>query len=393
MKARLLRFVAAIIAVAALICPAASSAAQPFTINAILSLTGYAAFIGQQSELALQAATNLANRSGGIGGRPISLHVVDDGSNPATALQLANEIIAGGAPVIFGPALTSNCEAVFPRVLASGPVTYCLGPAVYPSAGSYGFSGGPSTRDLNVAGVRYFREKGWKRIALLTTTDASGQDGDREAAYALALPENKGMEVVAHEHFGVSDVSISAQAARLKAAHPDAILAWVTGTPTGTALRGLHDAGLDVPVMLNAGDIVEKQIASYSGFAPTTLLFTGFVFMAPQLPTNPQVRRAQELFTEGFKALGAPASTPAALVFDPARIVIEAFRHLGTDATAAQIKDYIEHVKHYPGIDGFMDYTNGSQRGIGVDGTLIVRWNPAKGTFDPVSRAGGSGPF
>lgn len=383
------RLIVALMIASALICPPASSAAEPFTINAIMSLSGYAAFIGQQSELALKAAANIANRSGGIDGRPVSFHILDDGSNPATALQLANQLIASGAPVIFGPALTSNCEAVFPRILESGPVTYCLGPAVYPHSGSYGFAGGPSTRDLNIAAVRYFRERGWKRIALLDTTDASGQDGDREAAYALALPENKDMQVVAHEHFGVSDVSITAQAARLKAANPDAILAWVTGTPTGTALRGLHDVGLDVPVILNAGDIVQKQIESYSGFTPTTLLFTGFVFMAPALTKNPQIRHAQQLFIDGFKELGAPASTPAALVFDPARIVIDAFRRLGPNATAPQIKNYIEHVKGYPGIDGFMNYTDGSQRGMGVDGTLIVRWNPSNGTFDPVSGAGG----
>ena len=36
-----------------------------------------------------------------------------------------------------------------------------------------------------------------------------------------------------------------------------------------------------------------------------------------------------------------------------------------------------------------MSYTDGSQRGIGVDGVVIVRWDEAKQTFVPMSNPGG----
>ncbi len=35
------------------------------------------------------------------------------------------------------------------------------------------------------------REKGYKKIAIISTTDASGQDGEKSVDAALALPANK----------------------------------------------------------------------------------------------------------------------------------------------------------------------------------------------------------
>jgi branched-chain amino acid transport system substrate-binding protein len=386
---RFARLVLAAVAALAILAPGPARAAEPFTINAILSLTGYAAFIGQQEQVGLKAVEDLTNRSGGINGSPLHFEIVDDASNPANAIQLANQIIAKNVAVIIGPSLTSNCESVFPRILENGPLTYCLSPALYPKPDTYGFSVGPSTQNLNVAAVRYFRARGWKRVALLGTTDASGQDGEKQGLYALGLPENKDMQMVANEHFAVSDLSITAQVEKIKAARPDVVLAWVTGTPSGTALRGLHEGGLDVPVLLNAGNIIVKQIQGYSAFLPTTLLFPGVIYMAPEMNKNAQVRREDKAFVDEFTTLGAPPQLLAALVYDPVRIIVEAFRHYGTNATAKQVHDYVEHVKNYPGVNGLMNYTDGSQRGIGVDGVVLIRWDAAKQNFVPVSRPGG----
>jgi branched-chain amino acid transport system substrate-binding protein len=340
--------------------------------------------------VALRVVEDEVNRSGGIQGRPIHFEIVDDQSNPATALALADQIIAKGAAVILGPVLTSNCEAVFPQILQNGPVDYCGSPSVFPKAGTYAFALGPSFRDLSVAMVRYLRSKGWKRVAIIATTDASGQVAEREGQSALGAQENKDMTLVATEHFGVADVSIGAQVARIRSANPDAILAEVTGTPLGTVLHGLHDAGLDVPVITNAGNINPSQIQSYASFLPATMLFSGFAFMAPNLQRDRRVRDLQQQFFADVTALKAEPAGPTASTYDPARVVVDAFRHLGTKATAAQIRDYIEHVKGYPSINGLMDYTDGNQRGMEETGVVIVQWDGTKRAFVPVSRYGGA---
>ncbi len=384
------RALAAALLTATLLCPMPARGEDPFTINAIYSMTGYAAFIGQGSAVALRVVEDEVNRTGGIQGRPVHFEIVDDQSNPATALTLANQIIAKGAAVILGPVLTSNCEAVFPQIIQNGPVDYCGSPSVFPKAGTYAFGLGPSFRDLSVAMVRYLRARGWKRVAILATTDASGQVAEREGQSALDLPENKGMTLVATEHFAVADVGIGAQVARIRSANPDAILAEVTGTPLGTVLHGLHDAGIDIPVITNAGNINPNQISSYASFLPATMLFSGFGFMAPNLQSDQRVRALQQQFVTDVSAQKAEPAGPTASTYDPARVVVDAFRKLGTKATAAQIKDYIEHVKGYPSINGLMDFTNGNQRGMDERGVVIVQWDGSKRAFTPVSKYGGA---
>jgi branched-chain amino acid transport system substrate-binding protein len=366
-----------------------AGAADPVTIDAILSLTGYAAFIGQNQVIGIHALEEVTNRAGGIGGRPVHFNIVDDGSIPANAVQLANQIAARNAKVILGPSLTADCLAVLPRILDAGPVTLCLSPALYPKSGSFAFATGPSTFDQNAASLRYFRGRGWKRIAILATTDASGQDNERRTIEALALPENKSLSLVETEHFGVNDLSVTAQVERIRAAKPDAVIALIVGTPSGTALRGFHDAGFDPPIMLNSANLVERQIMGYGAFLPKTLLFPGPLSLAPEVTTDPAVRAEQQRFTEAMKAQGSPPLFTAGVLWDPARLIIEAMRRHGTNASAEQIRDYIAHVNGFAGVNGRMSYTDGNQRGVGASGCVILQWDDAAKRFADVSRPGG----
>jgi branched-chain amino acid transport system substrate-binding protein len=121
-------------------------------------------------------------------------------------------------------------------LVTSGPVQYCLSPAIHPKAGSFTFTSNVSTSDYAIAFYRYFKTQNWKRIALITSTDASGQDADEGFEAALNLPEFKtsGLSLVSHEHFNVTDISVSAQIARMRATNPQVVIAYSPGTPFGT---------------------------------------------------------------------------------------------------------------------------------------------------------------
>jgi hypothetical protein len=70
------------------------------------------------------------------------------------------------------------------------------------------------------------------------------EDGDT----ILALPENRALTVVAREHLAPGDISIAAQVAHVKASNAQVVLVLCIGSPFGTVLRDLHDAGVAVPV-------------------------------------------------------------------------------------------------------------------------------------------------
>ena len=46
---------------------------------------------------------------------------------------------------------------------------------------------------------------------MITSTDASGQDGERGVDAALADPANKDMTLVTREHYAAADLSVAAQ--------------------------------------------------------------------------------------------------------------------------------------------------------------------------------------
>jgi branched-chain amino acid transport system substrate-binding protein len=366
-----------IVCAAMLTLPAA--AAEPYDINAVMSLTGPGAFLGQSEAATLRAEEELVNKNGGINGRPVHFVIQDDGSNPQTAVQLTTALMQKHVPVILGPTYSATCYAVLPLIVKNGPVEYCFAPSIHPPAKSYAFSAGVSTKDLAAAGIRFFRDKGWKKLALLVTTDATGQDGEQVVKQDLAAPENHDVTLVATEHFNPTDLSINAQLARIKASGAQGVIAWVTGTPFATVLHGAVDTALDIPIITNAGNINNKQMEQYASFLPKQLYFTGFLFLGHNEIGPGPVRTVQTQFLDAMRTRGITPDVTYAFAWDPALVVIEALRHVGTNADAKQIHDYIEKIDRLAGINGVLDFRDGSQRGIGANAAVIVQWDaPAK---------------
>ncbi len=369
--------------------PHAASAAEPFEIDAITSLTGQGAFLGNEEAGTLQVVADLVNRSGGIGGRPIKFVVADDQTNPQIALQLTNAIIAKKASIMIGPTITAACGALMP-VLKDGPTDYCLSPGVHPPEGSYMFSAAFSTVDACAALIHYLHQRGWTKIAMITSIDATGQDAERNVDAALALPQNAGATIVDREHFNVTDISVAAQMAHIKASDAQAVVAWATGTPFGTLVRGIHDAGIDLPVATSNGNLTYAQLTTNAPFLPNQLYFAGIPSPATveALPRG-ATRDAVTAYVNAFKAAGTRAEIGQYQAWDAAWIVVDALRHVGLNASATQIRDYIAGLQGWVGVNGPYDFRSVPQRGIGMSAVNVVRWDPSATVWVAVSKPGG----
>ena len=189
----------------------------------------------------------MINKAGGIHGQDLHFIVHDDQTNPQTAVQLANQVIASKPAIVLGSTLVALCSAMA-ALMQNGPVMYCFSPGIHPAAGSYVFSSNVSTEDLASGQIRYFRLMGWTRIAIMTSADATGQDAERVLDNVLALPENKDVTIVDRAHFNITDVSVAAQIEHIREAKPQAFIAWTSGSPIATVFKGIVQAGLDIPV-------------------------------------------------------------------------------------------------------------------------------------------------
>jgi branched-chain amino acid transport system substrate-binding protein len=367
----------------------ARAADPPFVIPSISSMTGAGAFSGKETEETLRRLETGINRQGGIKGRPIHFEIYDDQSKPQVSVQLLSQIMAGGSQVVLGPQLTNACLAVVPFV-QNKIVQYCLSPGLDPAKGTYSFAASVSGPDIFSAMVHYFHSKGWNRIATLTTSDATGQQADQRLGGAIALPENKGAQIVDQEHFAPTDLTVAAQVARLKAAAPQVLIVWVIGTPLVTALRGLSDAAFDVPLVASNSNMIYDLMKQWTPYLPSQLIFSGPGFLGGTIP------RAQAGAVRQFyavtKDVGVKPDLGLALSWDAALIVVAAYQQLGTGATAEQIHAYIEGLHNFPGILGVYDFTTGDQRGLTQKDLTIMRWDAKRDGWIAISKAGGE-PF
>ncbi len=363
------------------------AATTPYDVSVITSLTGGATFIGTTHQKTLQTLEALVNKQGGINGQPLHFVFYDDQTNPQIAVELANQIIAKKPAIFIGSVFIAMCRAVMPLV-TNGPVQFCASPSTSPPKGSYTFSASVSSRDEMYATLRFFRSKGWTRFATLTTNDASGQDADNAIADGLKFPENKSLSLVDVEHFNASDLSIAGQMTKMKSTAPQAVIVFCVGTPFGTAVHGMHDAGIDIPTMAASAVAINAQLKGYAGLLPTHLYFTGLSYAAGVADSKGSAA-AQKTFFDAMKAAGLTADLQAGLPWDVGMIVVDALRHTGPVPTADRVHDYIENLHGFAGIHGTYDFRDGSQRGLTQKGAVMIEWQPNTDSYTAASGFGG----
>ena len=379
----------AVLGLTTLLGAAAPTSATPVVINAVIPLTGGAAFLGTSFVSAFRAAEILVNETGGIRGRPLKIVAGDSQTSPGVGLQLVQGFIAQHSAMYLDGGPAPICNASLPLIAKSGPVDYCLSPAFSPGPSGYGFSTNPSAGDVSRVTVRYFRLRGWTRIAMISATDAASGVNEAQTIAALSQPENHGVTLVAKENFAPSDVSVSAQVAAIMAAKPQAITVWGTGPPVATVLRALNDAGNTAPVQISGSNMSYQVLHAFAAFLPKQLFFTTATALTPNdTPAGP-VRDAQRAYITAIKHVGYRADGATDLAWDPIMIFVSALRHLGPDATAEQVHDYIEHLHGWVGVNGIYDFSSGDQRGIGQNGLEVSQWDVNKDDFVRVSRARG----
>jgi len=379
------------VASCALLCGAPiTRAAEPYDIHVILPMTGGGSFAGKGQQQSLLALADVLNKEGGIAGRPVRFVVHDDQTSPQVAVQLANEVLADKPAVILGSSLVAMCAAIAP-LMKSGPVQYCLSPGLHPTAGGYVFSASSSSTDQMAAVIRYYRLKGWTRLAVLNTTDASGQDGDRGIDAVLAQPENKDMKKVVHEHFNPTDVSVAAQIEKIKASDAQAIMSWATGTPVATVFKGAIQAGLDLPITPTSGNQTFAQMEQWKDFLPKQLLFPSALFPEHDgvITLDPRVEKAQHDMYAVLKERNLKADNMEATSWDAGLIVVSALRKLGPDASADQIRQYISGLTDFAGIDGTYNFKDNPERGLGDVSSIVVGYDPAGKSWVWLSKPGG----
>jgi branched-chain amino acid transport system substrate-binding protein len=364
----------------------AQTTGTPYELTAILPLTGAFAFFGQASQKTMSLVADRVNATGGIHGRPVHMTFLDDQSSPQLDVQYANGLIAKKTAVILGPAVTATCAAVAPLVRAAGPLMFCISP--YIDTGSYVYVTAGTALDNAIVVLRYYREHGYKRFAMLNSTDASGAALDKAFEDAFALPEFSSLNLIAHQHFSPADQSVAAQMAVIKASGPQVLISWTVGSPFSTVIRGIHDSGLDVPVCANGANMTIAQISQLASIAPKELDFLTIPAAVRGSAVEPRIAKVQRDLNAMFEKVGLKVDGGYANGYDMTILVMDALRNTPPDPTAAQMQTYFSHLHDFAGANAIYDFRSG-QRGSGQNGFELARFNASKNDFEPISKPGG----
>jgi branched-chain amino acid transport system substrate-binding protein len=358
-------------------------AVDDITVHVILPITGPEAFLGKQGKTALDIAQKLVNARGGV---PVQIVYHDDQSKPEVVVQLLSQFAADHVNVILGPMGGGACRSLAP-LLANGPIDYCFSPTMHATPGSFVFMTGIDTYDLDRALLKYAHQRGWKRIGLITSTDATGNDAVYAFDGMMKEAPNKDLSLVEQANFNPADISVTAQLARIKAARPDVLFAWTTGLGMGTILRAVSQVGLNVPVVTSWGNMTYAQMNSWAGVMPHDVYFTTAPWPAsPNAGVDAHQAAALREMDRAFEAAAEKPDAGADVVWDPFMITVDVLRKLGPGATADQIRSALQHLKGYTGINGTYDFAQYPQRGVGESNAVLTRWSPENGTWEIVTK-------
>lgn len=368
-----------------------AAAADAYDINVVLPLTGGAAFLGKGEQQALELLQKSENEKGGIHGRKIKFVFHDDQTQPQTAVPMVNEIKSSDPVVILGSAISSVCNAMAPLMRSRGPVNYCFSPSLYPKSGSYIFSSSISTKALAQGLLTYFSDKGWTKIGVLTSSDATGQDAHRNIMALMKSGQFSKLKIVSDQQFNPKEMSASAQVQRIKGANPDAVIAWSTGGPIGTVFKAIQDAGLNVPIATTDGNMTYAQMKQYAAFLPKELYIPSPEWpQSSHLKVSESVAAAKKAFFDAFDKAGVKPDGPSTFAWDPALLVIEALKKLPAKASADDLRKYIAGLQGFSGVNGAYDFKKYPQRGLGAENVVVTRWDAKAGQWTVVSKAGGA---
>jgi branched-chain amino acid transport system substrate-binding protein len=372
----------------------ASASGSAYTIHAIVSQTGSASFLGTEEAAAFNALAKHVNATGGIDGHQLAFAISDNQSTASTSVSLASPLV-GQAPVLLVGSITSTDKPVDDLATSSGPVVYDLSPGDHPALGSDVYSSSNSTINQTQAFINFAESKGWKKVAVINSTDSSGQDGWTNIQHAVA-GSNGAVSITDHEAFDPTAVSVTTQLSKIKATNPQAVLVWTTGTPLGTVLSGMQQLGMDsLPTMTTNGNASYTEMQQLGSKLPSELYFPGAPFMVGPQDLTGQTKTEVQAFDSAMQAAGQKVPDEGdALAWDPGLILISALKKLGVGASASQIHQYIESLTSFAGINGTYDFTNTSipdNRGLTITSVYIAQWSKSQAKWTAASGPAGKG--
>lgn len=295
--------------------------AAPLLIGVDVSLTGGLASIGKDERDGMLLAAEEINAKGGVEGRKIELEVLDDASDPKTAISNTTRLLARDVVAITGyPAGVTQIPTSAPLVRSNVLTVALAGASEGQATGPAYFNLGIQLKD-SAAALTCYAEKAVsaQRVGMISTNDAGTQ------AIFTGLAELLGNRVVANEVVPLGATDVTVAMTKIKDANPDLLIDGANG-PTGVlVVKTAKSLKMTQPI-LGYNGMATEAIAQLGGADLNGVVVQNLLSASDPLDF-------QKAFLEAWdKKYDAPPSSFSGLGYDSIYVIAEAVKAM-PDAT------------------------------------------------------------
>ncbi len=360
-------------AVAVVASLAAAGAQAQIRIGAILSISGPGAAMG----VGYKGAFDFLPAE--VAGQKIEYIVRDDATDAQTAYTIAQKLIAEDhVDAIIGPSLYSSDVAVQPLANDAHVPMIAMAPLVpVPEKFPYSFAVAQPLSLMVAAVFRHMQAAGVKTVGFIGFSDGWG---DQVHAATVTAAAAGGIALVADERYARADTTVQAQALRLIALHPDAVMMGNSATPAVLPVVALRRLGYRGGIYGNHGIVSPAFIRVGGAPVDGVIADTSPVAVYDQLPDgNPIKPVASELMAAYTKKFGPASVNPfAGYSYDAMLLLANAIPAAlkvappGTDAFRMALRDAMEHTHELVGVSGIYNMSATDHNGQDARAAVLV---------------------
>jgi branched-chain amino acid transport system substrate-binding protein len=364
------------ITLAAALLALTGAAQADITIGVSLPLTGPANGLG----IPMQNAFKLWPAS--IGGEKLNIIVLDDATDPTKGVQNAKRFVTEDkVDLVIGSAATPVAIAMSDTLAESGTVQYMASPAAL-QAGKDGwaFRLPQSNAVMSHAVLNHMAKQGVKTVGFLGYTDAYGEGWLRDFQ-AEAKAMNLDIKIVATERFARADTGVTAQALKLVAANPDAMLIVASGSGAAMPHKAVIERGYKGKIYQTHAAATKDLMRIGGKDVEGAFVVSGPCVIAEQLPENHPskkiaidfVQKYEKVYGAGSRNQFAGHAYDALLVLEKVIPVALKKAKPGTKEFRAALREATETMGRTVVSHGVLTYTKDNHWGFTTETGVILK--------------------
>jgi branched-chain amino acid transport system substrate-binding protein len=275
------------------------AALADITIGISLPLTGPASGLG------IPVNNQIKLWPTSIAGEKLKVVVLDDATDPTNGVKNAKRFVTEDkADIIMGSVATPVAIPMAGVAAEANTPHLSFSPAVLPPGqDGWTFRMPQSNAVMGHAVAEHMKKQGVKSVGFLGYTDAYGESWLKDFTVEA---EKVGIKVVATERFARSDTSVTAQALKLVAANPDAMLIVASGSGAAMPHKGVVERGYKGKIYQTHAAATRDLMRVGGKDVEGAFVVSGPAVIAEQLPDNhPSKKVSLEFVAQYEKAYGA----------------------------------------------------------------------------------------